>query len=205
MRRPILPALFAVCALALGACSVGSADSSDETPTTSATPGAQATLPAPGGSSTPEPKVEPQWTSGPMTVIHNVAVPPVPLLVAIRSAAHPGEGYDRIVFDFNGPLPGYAIRYVDEVREDPSDRPVTMPGRRYLLVVFTPTQAHTEAGVVTVSPNRMTLNYPMLKGYVVTGDFEAYTSVALGLDDVVGYRVGELPGQPGRIYIDVAA
>ncbi len=205
MRRPILPALFAVCVLALGACSVGGAGSSDGTPTTSATTGAQATSSAPGGSSTQQPTDEPQWTSGPMTVTHNVAVPPVPLLVGIRSAAHPGEGYDRIVFDFNGPLPGYAIRYVDEVREDPSDRPVTMPGRRYLLVVFTPAQAHTEAGVVTVSPKRMTLNYPMLKGYVVTGDFEAYTSVALGLDDVVGYRVGELPGQPGRIYIDVAA
>jgi hypothetical protein len=29
--------------------------------------------------------------------------------------------------------------------------------------------------------------------------------VALGLDDVVGFRVGELPGQPGRVYVDVAA
>jgi hypothetical protein len=29
--------------------------------------------------------------------------------------------------------------------------------------------------------------------------------VAIGLDDVVGFRVGELPGQPGRIYLDVAA
>jgi len=34
------------------------------------------------------------------------------------------------------------------------------------------------------------------------GDYEGYVSIALGLDDVVGYRVGELPG---RIYVDVAA
>ena len=55
MRRPILPALFAVCVLALGACSVGGAGSTDGTPTTSATPGAQATSSAPGGSSTQQP------------------------------------------------------------------------------------------------------------------------------------------------------
>ena len=126
-------------------------------------------------------------------------------MVGIRSATHPEGGYDRIVFDFSGPLPGYTVRYVDEVREDPSDRPVTMPGRRYLLVVFTPAQAHAEAGASTVTPKNSTVGYPMLKAYSLVGDFEGYVSVALGLDDVVGFRVGELPGQPGRIYLDVAA
>jgi hypothetical protein len=36
----------------------------------------------------------------------------------------------------------------------------------------------------------------------VVGDFEGHVSIAIGLDDVVGFRVGELPG---RIYLDVAA
>jgi hypothetical protein len=121
----------------------------------------------------------------------------------IRSAAHPG--YDRIVFDFEGPLPGYHVRYVDEVREDGSGRPVTMPGRRFLLVTFTPAQAHTDAGESLVRPQRDTFDYPVLRGYVLVGDFEGNVSVALGLDDVVGFRVGELPGTPGRIYLDVAA
>jgi hypothetical protein len=145
------------------------------------------------------------WTSGPMTVTHNPTMPPVPQLLRIRSAAHPDEGYDRIVFDFPGPLPGYTVRYVDAVREDPSDLPVSMPGRRFLLIVFTPSQAHTDGGQQLVSPRRKTLDYPMMRGYVLVGDFEGYVSVAIGLDDVVGYRVGELPGQPGRIYLDVAA
>jgi hypothetical protein len=131
-------------------------------------------------------------------------VPPVPLLVGIRSAAHPDSGFDRIVFDFTGPLPGYTVKYVDEVRADPSDLPVSMPGRRYLLIVFTVAQAHSEAGEPSVSPKSMTFDYPMLRGYVIAGDFEGYVSVALGLDDVVGYRVGEL-ANPNRIYVDVAA
>jgi hypothetical protein len=46
------------------------------------------------------------------------------------------------------------------------------------------------------------VNLPMLESYAVVGDYEGVVTIALGLDDVVGYRVGELPG---RIYLDVAA
>jgi hypothetical protein len=134
-----------------------------------------------------------------------VTVPPVPTMTGIRSAAHPEPGFDRIVFDFTGPLPGYTVRYVDEVRQDGSGRLVTVPGRRYLLIVFDPAQAHDDAGNALVTPPRRTLDYPMMRGYVLVGDFEGHVSVAVGLDDVVGYRVGELPGSPGRIYLDVAA
>jgi hypothetical protein len=125
----------------------------------------------------------------------------VPVVLRVRSAAHPAEGYDRIVFDVRGALPGYTVRYVDEVRADPSDRPVTVPGRRFLLVVFTPAQAHTHDGTATVKgTNRLDL--PMMRGYAVVGDYEGHVSIAIGLDGIVGYRVGELPG---RIYLDVAA
>ncbi|HEX2418217.1 MAG TPA: hypothetical protein VHJ83_08880 [Micromonosporaceae bacterium] len=44
----------------------------------------------------------------------------------------------------------------------------------------------------------------MLRAYQVVGDFEAVVSVALGLDDTVGFRVGGL-SNPNRIYLDVAA
>jgi hypothetical protein len=205
-------------ALVLAGCGGGGGDGNggtEETPPASAPPtasspaedGTEPTTPAPPGGSGGGggEGSESGWTSGPVTVTHNPAVPPVPQLLRIRSAAHPDEGYDRVVFDFPGPLPGYTVRYVDEVREDPSDRPVSMPGRRFLLIVFSPAQAHTDAGQQLVSPTRKTLDYPMMRGYVMVGDFEGYVSVAIGLDDVVGYRVGELPGQPGRIYLDVAA
>jgi hypothetical protein len=130
-----------------------------------------------------------------------VSVPPVPLLVGIRTASHPG--YDRIVFDFRGQLPGYDIRYVSRVIKDPSGEPARVPGRRFLLIRFEPTDAHDTTGRPT-APRAATVNLPMLRAYQVVGDFEAVVSVALGLDDTVAFRVGEL-GSPSRIYVDIAA
>jgi hypothetical protein len=136
-----------------------------------------------------------------VTVVHQPAVPPVPVVVRVRYGAHPQEGYDRMVFDIRGALPGYTVRYVNEVRADGSDRPVTIPGRRFLLVVLKPAQAHDDNGSATIQGiHRLTL--PMMRGYAVAGDYEGHVSIAIGLDDVVGFRVGELPG---RIYVDVAA
>jgi hypothetical protein len=202
MGRLGLLAVAVVGSLALGACGSAGGSVGRGTPTPATPPAAS---PAPGSETPGSSGGSGVWTTGPLTVSHNVAVPPVPVLLGIRSAAHPDQGYDRIVFDFTGPLPGYTVRYVDEVREDPSDRPVTVPGRRFLLVVFTPAQAHTDAGATTVTPRTAGLDHPMLRGYAVAGDFEGHVSVALGLDDTAGFRVGELPGSPGRIYLDVAA
>jgi hypothetical protein len=195
------------------ALAVGCAGNPDESPaapapTTSARPSAPATsaTPGPSGDTTkPSPGTPstggPTWSSGPITVAHSPAVPPVPVITGIRYAAHSQAGYDRIVFDVQGALPGYSVRYVDQVGADPSDRVVTVPGRRHLLIVMRPAQAHRDNGTATVSGTHR-VNLPMLKSYAVVGDFEGVVSIALSLDDVVGYRVGELPG---RIYLDVAA
>ena len=170
-------------------------------PSTSPTAGAPVTtMPSPdggGGGVTSRPA----WSARPVTVRHSPPVPPVPLVTGVRYAAHQSLGYDRIVFDISGALPGYSVKYVSSVRADPSDRPVTVPGRRHLLIVLTPAQAHHDNGAATVSGTHR-INLPMLKSYAIVGDYEGHVSIALGLDDVVGYRVGELPG---RIYLDVAA
>ncbi|PRY30741.1 AMIN-like domain-containing (lipo)protein [Pseudosporangium ferrugineum] len=196
-------AVLAAAAILLSGCGGGSAPPSTPTaaPTGTAAPDSRPSAPATtrptAGVSSPAPAAS--WTSGPVTVEHHPAVPPVPLLAGVRYAAHPG--FDRIVLDIRGGLPGYSVRYVSEVRADPSDRPVRVPGRRFLLVVLNPAQAHRDDGTATVSGTHAT-GLPMMKGYAVAGDFEGYVSVAIGLDDVVGYRVGELPG---RVYLDVAA
>jgi hypothetical protein len=203
MKRRIGPAL-AVIVLPLFLATACGADNNNQPPVDGGTPPAVTTPPA---NTSPEP-VPPSggnaatWTSDPVKVDRdNLPVPPVPVLTNIRSAAHTTEGFDRIVFDFQGALPGYEVRYVSEVIEDGSGRTVTMPGRRFLQITMRPAQAHTDAGAAT-APRAKTLNYPMLKAYAIVGDFEGVISVALGLDDVVGFRVGELSG---RIYIDVAA
>ncbi|HEU5109131.1 MAG TPA: hypothetical protein VFT95_11350 [Micromonosporaceae bacterium] len=125
----------------------------------------------------------------------------MPRITGVRSAAHPAEGFDRIVFDIAGRIPGYQIRYVDTPIQDPSGSPADVPGRRFLQIRLEPAQAHTDSGQAT-QPRARTVNYPMLEAWAITGDFEGVVTVVLGLDDVVGYRVGELPG---RIYVDVAA
>ena len=167
--------------------------------TTPAPPGATATS-APTGRPATAPTTPLPWPTGPRTVVHEPIVPPVPVLEHIRYAAHPLERYDRIVFDFDHAVPGYTIRYVSKVRTDPSDRNVTVPGRRFLLIVFTPAQAHDDEGEATVSGTHAA-DLPMMRGYAVAGDFEGYVSVAIGLDRVTGFRTGELPH---RIYVDVA-
>jgi hypothetical protein len=189
-------------AAACGGDSDNAPPASPTTPTVAATP-AEPTTPAPGGGtgSTGNPRPATSWTSGPVTVHHNVSVPPVPRITGIRSAAHPAEGFDRIVFDIAGAIPGYQVRYVDQPIKDPSGQPANVPGRRFLQIRLEPAQAHTDAGQPT-QPRAATVNYPMLEAWAITGDFEGVVTVVLGLDDVVGYRVGELSG---RIYVDVAA
>jgi hypothetical protein len=141
------------------------------------------------------------WSTGPVTVTHTPAVPPVPVVTGIRYGGHPEDGYDRIVFDIRGSgLPGYSVRYVPQVVADGSGKPVAVPGKRFLLIVLNPAQAHTDDGTTTVTGVH-NVGLPMLRAYAIAGDFEGHVSVALGLNATAGYRVGELSG---RIYVDVA-
>jgi hypothetical protein len=196
---------LATLALVLSTAACGSPDPDPSSPAPSAAPTISSTPPQNGGGGGPAPTATPrpgaEWTSGPTTVRHDVSVPPVPRIVGVRSAQHPEAGYDRVVLDIVGKIPGYHVAYVDQPVKDGSGEPANVPGRRFLQIRLEPAQAHTDAGVAT-QPRAMTVNYPMLEAWAITGDFEGVVTIVLGLDDVVGYRVGELPG---RIYIDVAA
>src|SRR5262245_20669139 len=133
---------FLVIVVAVALASAGCAhDDAMTTPVpTSATVSAS---PAPSSSSAPA------CSTAPHDVAHRPAVPPVPVLTGVRPGTHPG--YDRIVFDLDGALPGYAVHYVDEIPADPSDRTIAVPGKVFLLVVLTPAQAHRSDGSATVS------------------------------------------------------
>jgi hypothetical protein len=143
------------------------------------------------------------WRTAPLTVVHTPAVPPVPVVTGIRPGRHPECRYDRITFDITGAKPGYEIRYVAATTTDWSGDPVTVPGggTNFLLITFHPAQGHTDTGTGTIPTTSAALGYQMLKGYVVTGDFEGHLTVALGLAGTVQVRAGELSG---RIYLDVA-
>jgi len=196
--------LGAVVLLALGAAACA----------TSAKPGGGGTSSGPAGSSAPASTAPASpttsaspvscpggWITGPLTVAHQIAVPPVPVAESIRTGSHPDCRFDRLVIDFSGPTPGYRARFVTQVVQDASGKPITMPGTRFLVITFSPAQGHTASGASTLPAAVQTTGYPMLRGYAVSGDFEGYLSIALGLAGGVRYRVGELPG---RVYVDVS-
>ncbi len=140
------------------------------------------------------------WRSAPVTVTHKVPVPPVPVITAVRTAQHPECGYDRIVLDVSGPLPGYSVRYVTQAKADASGATIVLPGKRYLLITLRPAQAHTLAGAATVASGIQRPGYPALTSWALAGDFEGVVTLAAGLPGQLSIRTGELPG---RIYIDI--
>jgi len=140
------------------------------------------------------------WRSAPITVTHHVAVPPVPVIKAIRVAQHPECGYDRVVLDVAGQVPGYSVRSVATVVGDASGRTISIPGASYLLITLRPAQAHNGAGTPTVTSGVRQPRYPALASWTLAGDFEGAVTVALGLAGQANIRTGELPG---RIYIDI--
>ncbi len=141
------------------------------------------------------------WQTGPISVSHQVAVPPVPVATAITTGSHPDCKYDRLVIAFNGPLPGYQASFESSVIQDGSGKTISLPGSRYLVLRFKPAQGHSANGTALLSRQPQAPGYPMLSGYVVSGDFEGVLSVALGLAGGTKYRIGELSG---RIYVDVS-
>ena len=193
MRRTLLGLTAALIFTAGAACGLAPATRPTESPS--------AGRPAESPPATALVAASPGWRTDPVTVTHRPAVPPMPVLTRVRYAGHPEDGYDRIVFEIEGGLPGYSARYVDEVRADPSDRPLSVPGKRHLLIMFTPMRAHRDDGAPTVTGVHR-VGLPMLTSYAVAGDFEGRVSVALGVAGRTGFRIGELPG---RVYIDVAA
>jgi hypothetical protein len=169
------------------------------TPTTTAPP---ATTPKPA-KPTPGPLlVWPYATT--VNVTHPVVVPPVPVLDHVRVGRHPG--YDRIVFEFAGPIPAYQIQPATALAEDASGEPV-WPGYRNLLSIrLEPAQAHTNAGhrTLTASEEHGTPGLPALRQYRLTGDFEGVVTygVRLGLGRP-NLRVTELT-RPNRLVVDLA-
>lgn len=139
------------------------------------------------------------WATTPITVTHEPPVPPLPVVSGIRYASHK-EGFDRIVLDIPGRLPGYSAKYVKEVRYDGSGEPLSMPGEAFLLIVLHPAQAHRADGAPTVTGIHRT-GLAGIKAYAIAGDYEGYVSVALGVSGIRKFHIGELND---RIYIDVA-
>jgi len=141
-----------------------------------------------------------------VTVVLALAAAPAgaqstPTLVDVRAGRHPG--FDRVVFEFQGAVPEHHVRYVDQLVEDGSGRPVSVAGAADLQVVFQGANAHEEDGSPSLSPRRLSPGLPAVKEVTQVGDFEAVVGYGIGIDRRRPVTVSTLSG-PSRLVIDVA-
>ena len=141
----------------------------------------------------------PGFSTDPKVVEH----PPVgsPKLVGLRAGRHPG--FDRVVFQLDGPIPSYySVRYLPVVRLDGSGEPLRLRGGAFLeVVVRAPT--HDQDYRPVLSPTRLRPDFPALREVNAPGSFEGQTTAGIGVTRRVGFRVFELTG-PNRIVLDLA-
>ena len=122
-----------------------------------------------------------------------------PRLVAVRAAHHPG--FDRVVFEFSGGLPGARAAYVRSLVGDASGLPVRVAGRAVLRVVMTGAEAHDGSGAPT-APTRVAHALPGVLTVVGAGDFEGVVTYGLGVARRTPFQVHRLRS-PSRVVVDV--
>lgn len=131
------------------------------------------------------------------------AAPTTPQLVAVRAASHPG--FDRVVFEFAGGLPATRVaRYVPQLTEDGSGRPVRIAGAAVLQLTMFQANGHDEQTGQSTSPRRLVPALPNVVEIVRSGDFEATVSYGIGLVQQRAVKVFTLTG-PSRVVLDIGA
>lgn len=116
-------------------------------------------------------------------------------LVEIRTAEHPG--FDRVVFQFTGPVPAYFAEYVPaSALSGPSGQPVVPQGSYYLRVRF------TDADVASNAPVRSTPLLSEVRDIRRVEAFEGVVVYAVGVRSRNAFRDFALTS-PSRMVLDV--
>jgi hypothetical protein len=129
--------------------------------------------------------------------------PPVPVLTNIRAGLN--TGFDRVVLDLtDGLRPDVSYQLVDELISDGSGEIFWLTGEHFVSVVVNPANAHDANGNPSyANPQRFrTRNLRNVMAVGITGDFEAYVSIGLGIRYPSWVRVFTLTA-PLRVVIDV--
>ena len=196
--RPVTLALFL-----LAGCGGGD----DPEPTTAgqtatATPTVTATATA---TPTPTPEgVDPLQGASTDPVVAKATNTEIALLTGVRAARH--EGYDRVVFEFDGEVPGYDVRYAEgPVTEDGSGDEVRVDGEHVVIVrmenALDADLSKEGAPLTYRGPMRFSPSTPVVAELVRTGGFEGVLTWAVGLRDRVDFRVTTLRS-PARLVVD---
>jgi hypothetical protein len=162
------------------------------------TPGGTTADPDEGAPPVP-PIATSEWTTG---IAARDGQAGVATLRAVRAGRQ--EGFDRIVFEFDGDTPpGYHVSYIDRpVRACGSGEVVPLPGDGWLEIRMQPAQAHTDAGQPTITSRTRALDLPNLKRIAMTCDFEADVTWVGGVLSPNEFRVLSLTG-PTRLVVDI--
>jgi peptidoglycan hydrolase-like protein with peptidoglycan-binding domain len=123
------------------------------------------------------------------------------LLVGVRAGRN--KEFDRLVLDFEGPVPGMRVQYVDELIEDGSGHQIPLRGRAIVEIVLHPAAAHREDGTATLSgPHPDLTGFAAFRQLAAAGDFEAVLTWGIGVAARTGLRGITLTG-PSRVAVDV--
>lgn len=123
------------------------------------------------------------------------------VLTAVRTGRH--DGYDRMVFEFQEAVPGYAVRYpTGPLRQCGSGQPILVDEPHTLQIVFRSAAAHEDAGQATVQDRRRAPSLPVIGTARLTCDFEGEVEWVLGVERRAGFRVLVLES-PGRLVVDL--
>jgi hypothetical protein len=125
---------------------------------------------------------------------------PIPTVVAVRAATHPG--YDRYVLQFDRATPPAAsVAWVSQVIGDFSGLPVPVPGRAFLRLVVQGQGFNPYTGRATF-PHDLAFALPALVATRGAGDFEGVLTLGIGVAKKTWVRLTRL-SNPGRIVVDV--
>jgi uncharacterized protein YdeI (BOF family) len=213
-RLLLLPALLG--GVLFAAC--GGYDDDDATPTRSATSTvgpsvavdatvARTATPTTAASPPADGTVDPLNTGD--TVPVNVKSNPDPftgqaLLKDVRMGVHPEQGgWDRIVFEFQGPaLPPATIQYVNSASQCGSGAAVALKGAAILQVRIGQAAAHDQNGSLTFTPPSLPGPGTTILEAKSTCDFEGVVVWALGIKGKQNFKVTTLQN-PTRLVIDI--
>ena len=125
-------------------------------------------------------------------------------MVDVRAGRH--RCFDRLVLDVDGPVAGYSVRYVDQVRFDGSGQLVPLRGGARLEVVARVPVVHTDAIFLPSGELIDTAGYRTFRHVAWAGSFEGQTAIGLGVRARLPFRVFLLdgPGAGSRMVVDVA-
>jgi|1185.fasta_scaffold365046_1 hypothetical protein len=137
------------------------------------------------------------------------ATGPGETLTDVRAGRH--DCYDRLVLDLRGApsFTSWSVEYVGQVREDPSDRVVSLAGGADLQIRLHGVDG--SSGYHPADPRHLVdvTGFRTLRQVALTGSFERVTSFGVGVRARLPFRVLTVSGIPGtaggtRVVLDVA-